>query len=207
MITVSLLKDYLQISGTSDTTGNDTILAVALADAVSEVEAICNRKFTSGTYTQYVTGDNSTTLSIKNYPVLTVQSIEYYNGVDGFESIFTSPDSTANSLFIVPDTNSVQLLNGYTLPCSTLYDAPSITNNIKVVYTSGWADDACNADLKGVLLEMASVFYFNSPNSGKARIGLSSENMASQASESSSFKDLYPEWKKRLEKYKIRRYK
>lgn len=194
MITVAQLKTYLKIV-TSD---KDAFLQTCIDRAVADVENYCNRKFTSGSYTQYSNGDNSNELFIKNYPVNSVTSLEWFDGFDEWNDILDSPDVPADSLFIISDINKIKLIKGYffTNGC----------NNIKVVYTAGWASGMAVDDIKAVLLEIASTHYRNSADSGDAILGKSSVNLNSAASESATYVDLTDNWKKRLKKYKISNY-
>jgi len=195
MITVAQLKTYLQIT-TSD---KDDFLQTCIDRAVSDVESYCNRKFTSGSFTQYSNGRYYTNeLFIRNYPVTSITSISEFDGTATWTDIFNSPDVPSDSLFIIPEINQIKLIKGYCFPTGC--------RNIKVVYTSGWASGMAADDIKAVLLEMASKHYTNSNFSGDALLGKSSVNMNATASESATYVDLTPDWKKRLKKYKIAQY-
>lgn len=179
MISTETLKQYLNIDGT----GKDTFLSACIASAKGEVETFCNRKFTSGDYTDYLEGNCNNLVFLKNFPINEVTSIKYLNGEN-----FLNLDSTCA---IYENINAIKILNNI-LPKRT----------VKIEYNAGWNADECNEDLKGVILEMASINYFNSPLSGQARLGKSSENMATQAKTSSSFKE--PDWKEKVKKYRVR---
>ncbi len=182
MISTETLKQYLNIDGT----GKDTFLGVCLASASGEVESYCNRKFEYGSYTDYLDGNCNSKFLLKNYPIIEVNGIEVKSGNE-WKSY---GDSTCQVIYSI---NAV-LLDSDILPRGK--------NNIRVNYTAGWNEDECNDDLKGVLLEMATLNYFNSPLSGQARLGKRSENMTSQASTSSGFKDL--DWKEKVNRYRVR---
>lgn len=189
MVTVSDFKLYNKLDGT----GTDEFISVSLDYAIDAVESYCNRKFTYGEYTQYSNGNNSCSLNLQNYPVKAITSVSVYNGTD-FENIFSGSDSTSDSLFLVAETNSIELIKGYSFTKGR--------KNIKTVYTSGFSTGEAYNDIKGVLLEMATVFYNNSPKSNKGLLGLSSKSDNSNVSVSWAIKDLTPSWKAMLKKYR-----
>jgi hypothetical protein len=189
VIEVSDFKYYNKLDGT----GTDNFISVAINYAIDAVENYCNRKLVYGQYTQYSDGNNSQTLFLKNYPVKSVDSLQVYNGTS-FENIFSGSDSTANSSFLIAETNSVELINGYCFPKGR--------KNIKTLYTSGFSSGEVYPDIKGVILEIATVFYNNSPTSNKGYLGLSSITFNSNTSEGFVFKDLTPSWKSTLRKYR-----
>lgn len=181
MISTNTLKQYLNVDGTN----KDTFLSACIASACREVENYCNRKFEYGTYTDYLDGNCNSKFFIKNYPLIQINSIE----VKEFDS-WQEIDSPWN---IITEINAV-LIDDFYLPRGKY--------NVRVNYTAGWNTDECNPDLKNTLLEMATINYFNSPLSGQARLGKSSENMGSQVSTGFSFKDL--KWQDKVKKYRVR---
>lgn len=183
MISTETLKQYLNIDGT----GKDSFLGACITRAVSEVETICNRKFESGNYTDIVNGN--TKLYLQNYPVNSITKIEVKN----FNNWETVSDSTC---YIDLNVNAVFVEN---------VSIPKGKNNVKVTYNSGWGLDECNKDIENVILEMASIFYYNSPVSGEARLGKTSKSLNSNTSEWIQYRDLNPEWQKKLSKYRIRK--
>lgn len=194
MLNVQTLKSYLKITGNDQ----DIFLDSCLNQAVSLVENYCNRKLTSGSFTQYSDGINSTELFLDNYPINSVTTIEWFDGFDEWQSIFNSPDSTANSVLILPTINKIKLIKGYFFP--------SGCNNIRTVYTAGWASGMASDDVKSVLLEISATLYRNSAESGDAILGKSSVNLNSNVSESASFIDLTPQWINKLKKYRLVNY-
>lgn len=183
MISVQSLKQYLKIDGTT----NDSFLAVCIDGAVKEIETYCNRKFEAGTYIDYLNGDNNSRFQVKNYPLTSISLIETRLNDEWSELT----DGTC--LFILPEINGVQLEKTV---------LPRGENNVKITYTAGWNED--ESEIKTVVLELASLKYYDSPVSGQARLGISSENMGSQASTSNSYKEL--DWKSKVAKYRKRRF-
>jgi hypothetical protein len=192
IVNLGLFKEYLQID--SDKTSGDGFLTICLEDSIAKVENYCNRQFEKGTYVQYSNGDNSQEIFLRNYPVTDVQSIEWFDGFSHWTNILTGSDTTANSFYIIPETNQVRMIK---------YWLPKGYKNIRTTYIAGFENGECVADIRGVILEMASLVYFNSPQSGKARLGISSENTSSTATERIVFKDLTAVWKNVLRGYRI----
>jgi hypothetical protein len=192
IVNLGLFNEYLQID--SDKTTGDSFLTICLADSIAQVENYCNRQFEKGTYVQYSNGDYSQELFLRNYPVTDVQSIEWFDGFSHWKNILVGTDTTANTFYIIPETNQVRMMK---------YWLPKGYRNIRTTYTAGFEDGTCVQDIRGIILEMASIRYFNSPQSGKARLGIASENSKSSASEATVFKDLNIVWKNVLMGYRI----
>lgn len=198
MVSTQELRTYLKIDGTSD----DSFLQVSLDSSVASVENYCNRKLTYGEYIQYSNGNGKDELFVTNYPLISVTSIEVFNGFDSWNNLFLTSDSDSLPLFIIPELNKIKLTQGFYFSKGQ--------NNIKISYTSGFADSTNGAtvgqiynDIKSVILEMSAHFYNNSSYSGKASLGIHSLNVNSAVSESVVFLDLTPQWKNRLKKYRI----
>lgn len=187
MITLTELKTYLKITDTS----KDAFLQSCIDSSVKEIEDYCNRKLTSGTYTEYLDGNSKSEMYLRNTPINSVTSISYFDGYDTYDDIFTVGDTTSNSILIIQQSNLIKLLKGYFFYAGC--------KNIKIVYTAGYTTTP--DDIKSVLLELASVKFYNSPLSGHARLGKASDNVNSATGESTSYKD--PDWKTVLNKYRL----
>lgn len=184
MLSTSTLKDYLKIDGT----GKDTFLKACIDQAVSSIETYCNRKFIYGSYTDYLDGDCAENCFLKNYPVISINSISTRLN-DTWE-----PMEDGTNHFLIPEKNEMQLMSYL----------PKGKNNVKITYTAGWNEDECNKDIENIIIEMASIIYFNSSLSGDSRLGKLSKSLNANTSEWMQYKDLTPDWKRRLDKYRIR---
>lgn len=189
MITLTELKTYLNITDSN----KDSLLQSCIDASVKEIEDYCNRKLSSGTYTEYLNGNGRTEIYLRNYPINEVTSILYYTDYDGYDDIFITGDTPENSVLIIEQTNCIKLLK-----CYYFFKG---CKNIKITYTAGFDTDDAPEDIKSVLLELSSIKYYNSPVSGHARLGKASDNVNSATGESTTFKD--PDWKTVLNKYKI----
>jgi len=189
MITLTTLKQYLNITDNS----KDDLLQSCINASVAEIEDYCHRKLSSASYTDYINGNDKSEIYLRNYPITAVTSVSYFDGYDTYDNLFIGSDTPANSIIIIAQTNSLKLIKGY-----YFYNG---CKNFKIIYTAGYTTETAPEDLKSVLLELASLKYFNSPLSGQARLGKSSDNVNSATGESTSFKD--PDWKKVLDKYRL----
>lgn len=187
MITLTELKSYLNITDTS----KDVFLQSCIDSSVKEIEDFCNRKISTGTYTEFLDGNSKSEIYLRNTPINTITSISYFDGYDTYDNIFISGDTPLNSAQIISQSNSVRLLKGY-----FFYKG---CKNIKIVYTAGYSTTP--DDIKSVLLEIASLKYYNSPLSGHARLGKASDNTSSATGESTSYEK--PDWKTVLSKYRL----
>lgn len=184
MLSTTKLREYLKIDGT----GKDTFLKACIDQAVSSIETYCNRKFVYGSYTDYLDGDCAENCFLKNYPVITVNKIEIRLDFEW------EPLQDGTNYFIVSAKNQIELNT----------ELPKGKNNVKITYTAGWNEDECNKDIENIIIEMASIIYFNSPISGDSRLGKASKSLNANTSEWMQYKDLTPNWKRRLDKYRIR---
>ncbi|MBE2228256.1 MAG: phage head-tail connector protein [Ignavibacteria bacterium] len=189
MITLTTLKNYLNITDNS----KDTFLQLCIDSSVKEIEDYLNRTITLDDYTEYINGNNRNLIYLRNYPIIEITSVKYFNEYDAFEDIFSTGDTPANSVLILSQTNSIKLLKGYFF----FYGC----KNIEIIYQAGFDSNTVPEDIKMVILELASTRFYNSALSGHSRLGKSSDNINSATGESTTFKDV--EWKTILSKYKL----
>jgi len=188
MITVSEFKTYLNIN--AEDTSKDTFLQKCINESVKDIESYCNRSLTAGEYTEYINGNGKNEIFLNAHPVFSISSIKYlYN--NSFVDLLNSPDTIEDSAIVI--SNSLILLKYYTFPKGR--------KNIEVVFDGGFTD--APDDLKGVCIEMSALKFFNSPLSGQSQLGLSNKNFNSTTSEGKSFKDMIPEWHKKLNRYRL----
>ncbi len=136
---------------------------------ISFVNSYCNREFSGGSLVDTFEGNGSDFYYLKNTPSA-VSAVQYLDETNTFVTVFTGSETIANSLYIG---SYIRLLNGV-FECGKTY---------KVSYTGV---DSVNDEVKQVALEVATLYYKNSPAS-EGRIGLTSVGMGSQATTSSSF--------------------
>lgn len=189
MLSLTKLKSYLNITDNS----KDTLLQSCINASVAEIEDICRRKLTSGSYTEYLNGNNKHEIHLRHYPVIAVTSITYFDGYETWDDLFIGGDTIEDSSILIPQTNTLKLLKGY-----SFYKG---CNNIKITYTAGYDEDDSPEDIQSVLLEIASLKYMNSPLSGHSRLGKSSDNVNSATGESTNYQT--PEWVSVLNKYRL----
>lgn len=187
MITLTELKQYLNLTDAS----KDTFLQNCIDASVKEIEDFCNRKLSPGTYTEYIDGNNKSVIHLRNKPITSITSIECFDEYETYQNLFTGSDSVFNAVEIIPQQNCIKLLKGY-----YFYKG---CKNIKVTYAAGYSTTP--DDVKSVLLELATLKYYNSPLSGHARLGKASDNINSVTGQSTTFKE--PDWKRVLNKYRL----
>lgn len=187
MINVVELKAYLNI--TDNTT--DEFLTDCCNKAIAELETLCNRKFTSGNYTEYYFLDSDVyELYLKNYPIRTVSSCKY----ESSDGTFTDVTEDISNITVIDD-SLLHIAGGDYFPKGL----------IKTVYTAGFqvsGDYGATQDFKKVLLEMASLHFYNSNKSTQARLGVSNRNVGSQNTSSVSYQT--PDFSDFISKYRIR---
>jgi hypothetical protein len=187
MINVVELKAYLNITDTS----KDNFLADCCNKAISELETLCNRKFTSGTYTEYYFLDSDVyELYLKNYPVRELTSSQY----ESSDGTFTDVTDDITDITIIDD-SLLHIAGGDYFPKGL----------IKTIYTAGFqvsGDYGTPNDFKKVLLEMASMHYYNSPVSTQARLGVTNKNIGSQNTTSATYQT--PDHSDFINKYRIK---
>jgi hypothetical protein len=195
--TLTQLNQYLKINtGSADYTSTQLpVLNSVVSESISEIESYCMRKFTSGSYTEYIDGGYCDTIHLRNYGISSVTSIEYYDSSFDLQTIFDNGYTVSDSTQIFSDTNEVRILN-------YLY-FPKGKRNIKIVYVSGYDSTNLPKDLITVLNEMATLKYLNSFVGKESRLGISSDNISVASSQGKSYKDEFPKWQKTLDRYRI----
>ncbi len=129
--TVANLNTYL---GESDTT---TAKTNAVAAACSAIETYCSRIFDSASYTEWPCLEESSLISLDQYPVTAITSVQFADWQDGTD--LTNVDSTDYRTRL--ESGLITLNYKY-------------TGYLKVVYTAGYS--TIPADLVQIANEMAA---------------------------------------------------
>jgi hypothetical protein len=125
LTTVAMAKEYLKIPAL--VTSEDTMVDFFI-DAASELlETECERKFKSQAFTEKQHGRRQNTLLLKQWPVTAIGELRIDNS-----GVFTDAATIVDPLSyqISDDGNGLVLLRGV---------FPSGYNNVRVVYTAGYA--------------------------------------------------------------------
>jgi len=168
MITLDELKQYMQISDSSQ----DAFLQTCADNAISTVNDFCGRDFRAASYTEYISGKSTPIIKINNFPLSSVSLLQFYDSsIYDYSNIITGAgDTIGNSARLLSATGEIILLKGYLFPPGE--------SNIKITYTGGYS--SAPADIKGVCLEIAAVYYKNSyAGKGGGRLGLLSQSAGS----------------------------
>lgn len=138
MLTLSEFKKYIKIDGND----NNAFFQSCIDKAISNMESKCSRNFIQRTYTQYITftyegydydclTNNRGRVFLSNTPIISVTSIEELEDSDGtYSTIFTTPDTIANSTIIKNNIGEVSLLKSYSFPYGN--------DSTKIVYSAGY---------------------------------------------------------------------
>lgn len=164
IITTAEYKTYAGITGTAQ----DAQLDVLIPGLQAELERQCGRLFDTGTYTEYVDGSDSPTISVHNYPITSVTSVSL---IDRAEAVVYTYDATgykidANAGLISRQAGGLWgglsgagCLNWWSpLPSNVTYQLgpafPDGWRNIKIVYVGGYS--SMPADLKLLMYDLTS---------------------------------------------------
>jgi hypothetical protein len=123
MITLAELKYYLGITGSD----KDALLQGFITAAMSEMSGICYRNFIRDQYTETIPCCLALDrIYLKTAPIVSVQSLKYYDGTTYSDLILSDIDTLEDSIEIFP--NYILLRKGYT----------SFGYDLKVEYTGGY---------------------------------------------------------------------
>lgn len=122
LATLDQLKEYLGDQATTD----DALLTRILAAATDVIESYCGRTFASTANVEYYDGTGTNTLTLRNFPIVTMTSI-----LEGGSALTTGQDaSTSPDILFYPDTGQLVRPWFIFLPYRNWY---------KVSYTSGFS--------------------------------------------------------------------
>jgi uncharacterized phiE125 gp8 family phage protein len=145
LLSLADLKEYLGLTDTSQ----DSIVGLILDAVCQQFNEYTGRTLAQNALTEYYDGcDDDAVLQLRSYPVASSPTIQIYDDVDNVFGADTLIDSTAirvNNL-----TGQVRLIG------DVLSDG---FQNIKVVYTAGWAIGSVPSDLRLAACEMCGFFW------------------------------------------------
>ncbi len=181
LTTLTKVKTYLGISSVTQ----DTLISSLITSVSAEVESFCGRKFESDTYTEYFDTDGETKIFLKNYPVTSLTSVKYQNGV-------------WNNITWLDYINSSYLLNEEIGKVSFDGHLPKAEKYLEIVYVGGYLIDWDNetdpllhtlpADLTQAVNEIVASKYNLKSSQGISN--MSTEGQSITFSTTSSTKDM-----------------
>jgi len=166
IITTTEYKTYAGISGST----YDAQLDVLIPALQDELERLTGRLFDTGTYTEYVDGSDSPTVSVNNYPVTSVTSVQL---IDRAETVQYTYEATgykieASSGLISRQTGGMWGTGGcdswwaplpYPMTFNRAPVFPDGWRNIKIVYVGGYASNAMPAALKKLMYDATATAF------------------------------------------------
>jgi len=159
LVTLTQAKNWLQITATSE----NTIIARIINRCSQYAARYCGRNLISQDYTEYYDGNGTPTLIVRNYPIVSVTSVN----IDSTRSWSSSSlvDLSSNAL-IDKTAGIVRLWNsgGY------FYKGKA---NVRIIYNAGYATGSVPHDLQDAVLYMVMESYKRGYQD--QRIGVQSE--------------------------------
>lgn len=116
---------YLKISGS----GENTILAFLINEVSQMCNAYAGRYLLSKQHIEYYDGDGEGVLLLRNYPIISVDSLYNADATRTFDS--TSLISVSANVIVRAQEGSIELWNNESIFLSG-------RANVKVTYTAGW---------------------------------------------------------------------
>lgn len=151
----SSLKNYLKIIGDTD----DALLADLVTYIDSEVEFELNRKFDKDVITdELINGIGTPILLPKYFPVISVEKIEVYEGLDSlYAEVWTKLAVGLDYSRILIEGNGAKIhVEGHNFPRGT--------QSVRVAYTYGYVDPP--AEISHAKLDLG-VLYYQAIRAGK----------------------------------------
>lgn len=153
----TLLKAYLKITGS----GDDTLLATLVTYATKVIQRYCDRNFDGAVArTEYYDGNGGNILFLKNFPVITITSIDHWD---------TYNDSSLQT-FVVNTDYLLYAEEGYIYLRQGWQEGH---RNYKLVYTAGYANQAAVPDDLELACNMLAAYYYANPD----KAGIKSEGI------------------------------
>lgn len=178
-----LVKDYLEISGTT----YDTLLTSLITRVCAWIEGYCDRVFDSTVYTDEIYSGGKKFLFLKKYPVSAITKIKYKSGSN------SNPTWTAFTVddYDLIDNRKLRRAGGWAPGVNTVW--PQGVNNIRVSYTAGYT--TLPSDLEQLIIELAAKKFNQRKSDGMSSEGVEGVNI-------NWTRALSPEQKLVLNKYK-----
>lgn len=184
------LADYKATAGiTSTDATSDTALTQILLQAQAKMERLCGRRaagFETATWTERVSGDDTSQLRVSQWPITSITSITRYS-TDGSTTTVTSTDyrtapyaDNRGWIHLMGETaGRFPVIDDYGfLDPSSYGPIPAWSwgrDNYSIVYVGGYT--TVPDDLKAVLYEAVGMMYAN-----RAGVALKSESIAGAGS-------------------------
>ncbi len=186
LCTLADLKTHLEIGSSTQ----DAFLNNLIARATQFIETYCNRQLASREFTEYYSGDGTSSIMLPNTPITAISQIRDDKSE---QADFDYDDTDENDAFSYESWGKVLLTDGdvFHIPGSTYP-----LRNYKFVYTGGYV--AIPEDLRQVCVELAAAkFYLKD----KQRQGVASKSAGGQTI---TYRpdDLSPAQKEVLEAYR-----
>jgi len=192
MINVNELACYMKIADIAEWT---PILQVACSYVDDRIKKYCGQSITESETTEYYDGNGERLLMVRKFPLTTITDI----------AIAATELDVHTAL--ASDTYNLINRNGVYYAYSKNGFAKG-NGNVRLTYTSGYND--VPQDVKKVAYEMAAIVVKNSDfeqsmKGGRLGIHQINENIQGAAA-TTTFKDLWKEWRRELTPYKVPRY-
>lgn len=142
LVSISDMKDYLDISNTSD----DGRIGHLIEVVSREFDTECHRAFLEESHTEYRDGNGTSQLWLENAPVSAVTSIH----VDSVRDFGGDTLVDSDNYFVDTDAGVVIRNTGHW---------PREHRNIKVVYTAGYTQANVPLDLRGAVYERVAQLW------------------------------------------------
>jgi len=148
LTTLEGLKEYLQLSGTSD----DALLAVIINGISQRVHDFCQRNLLSASYTHYFNGNGRRELLLAKAPVTAVTSVhEDHLRVWGDDTLVAAADR------VVEPCGRMLCINNKDVWTRGIL-------NIKVIYTAGYSLATLPASVDLAVKEFCAAAYYKAKN-------------------------------------------
>lgn len=159
LITKAQAKAFLKITASSE----DDIIDTLIHGASQAVVGFCGRDFVQATYTEYYDGSGNEKLILKNYPIVSVSSVNIDTTRQwGAASAVT----VATDLIVGNDSGIIELWNNWrSFGCGK--------KTVRVVYSAGYASIPYDVQQACLL----TVMYWYKRHYQDQRIGLQSETI------------------------------
>lgn len=159
LVTTAAVKTFLDITSTSE----DSLLDTLVNSMSKAIATFCGRKFVSETFTEYYDGSGLPDLILKNYPIISVTSLN----IDGSRVFDSVTDVTvADNVIIDNNAGIITLWRNYS-------HFPKGLRNVKVVYVAGYATIPVDVQHAAKL----AVQYTYKRHYTDQKIGISSESV------------------------------
>lgn len=161
LITTAEAKAFLGIP--TATTSENTMVNAIINSMSKFFTTYCGRNFINAEYTEYYDGTDTDKLFLKNYPIITLDSL-YIDAT----RVFAASSLISSAYYLLNKASGIVTLFNYGIfPCGK--------GNIKVTYDAGYATDSIPYDLKHAC--RLAVLHAYKRHYQDKRIGLVSETI------------------------------